>query len=89
MKRFKSGLIVFGSSLLSALVAVVPTVQFVNFVQWLDAVLVKAGIPSVVLALLAAFISQAWFAWRNAVKLKKERTNLSLSGKAMTVVDLY
>lgn len=79
-KRIKSGLIVFGSVFVSALGAIVPTVEFSNFVQWLKDLATGAGIPTVVISLIAAIISQAWFAWRNKVnepKYAKTRTTSS------------
>jgi len=72
-KRLKSFGMVFGSVALSAFIALAPTVEFANFVQWVYDLAAKAGVPTVVTSLLAAFIAQMWFIWRNSVNEKKIR----------------
>lgn len=65
MKRFKSGLVVFASIMLTAFVAVLPTAEWTTFTEWLRDLAVGAGIPVAVWGLLAAVVSQAWFAFLN------------------------
>lgn len=87
MKRLKSFGIVFGSVLLPALIAVIPTVEFSNFIGWLKGVVTGLGVPAVVYSLAAAFVAQLWFAWRNKVIISKA-VNLGKTASSSTFRDV-
>lgn len=80
IKRIKSFGIIVGSMALTAFVAVLPTVEFANFVGWLKEVVTGWGVPTVVWAVVSAFLAQLWFAWRNKV-IKDKATNGTLGGR--------
>lgn len=91
LKRIKSFGIVLGSMALTGFIAVLPTVEFANFVGWLKDVVTGWGVPGVVWAVVSSFIAQVWFAWRNEVIKNKETKGL-LGGKSNFVDydnDLY
>lgn len=88
-KRLKSFGIVAGSVLLTAFVAVIPTVEFANLVGWAKEIVTQLGVPSVVWAFGSAFIAQVWFAWRNHVNSKREGFNSVASAQQSAGVDLY
>ena len=56
---------------LTAFVAVLPTVEFANFIGWVKDVVTGWGVPTVVWAVVSAFLAQLWFAWRNKVTIAK------------------
>ena len=56
---------------LTAFVAVLPTVEFANFIGWVKGVVEGWGVPVVVWAVLSSFVAQLWFAWRNRVTINK------------------
>lgn len=88
-KRLKSFGIIVGSMFLTALVAVIPTVEFSNLLGWIKDVVSGWGVPGVVWAFVSAFVSQVWFAWRNSVKVKKEGFSGVASASAESSLDLY
>lgn len=79
LKRIKSFGIVLGSMALTGFVAVLPTVEFANFLGWVKDVVTGWGVPTVVWAVVSSFIAQVWFAWRNEV-IKNKAMKGSLGG---------
>ena len=62
---------ILGSMALTAFIAVIPTVEFSNFIGWLKDVVTGWGVPVVVWAVVSAFVAQLWFAWRNKIIVSK------------------
>jgi len=71
-KRLKSFFITASSLLGTALLAIVLTPEFSNFLQLARETLASWGIPTVIIALIGVFISELWKAILNARTIAKQ-----------------